>query len=281
MFPAIFAVESPPPLASETVFNLFGLDITNSMLFGLLVGLFILIIFITAASRMKVRGNSLFVYIIEVITVFMLDTIKGNFNGDEKKARKFLPMFIAFFLFILLNNLFGLLPGMGGTVYVTTTEGIKYALLRPFTTDLNGTLALAIIAMGTVWYYGVKEHGLVPHIKHYFSIMKPWWNPMNFLLGPLEIMTELIRLATLALRLFGVIYAGEVLLHVITSLTGNFSWIATVPIIFMEIFFSAIQAYLFIMLSSVYLSISTTPLHEETNHSSPDSVKLETSVEKN
>ncbi len=262
-----FAVDSSVPLASENVFTVFGFGVTNSMLLGIIIGLIITVVFVLSARRLKIRPGSRFVYFIEIITVFILDTIKTNFDGDEKKARKFLPLFISFFLFILLNNLFGLLPGMGGTLYLA--HGAEQTpLLRPFTTDLNGTLALALIAMSTVWFYAVRERGAIPHIKHYFSILKPWWNPMNFFLGPLEILTELIRLVTLALRLFGVIYAGEVLLRVITILTGNFAWAGTVPIIFMEIFFSAIQAYLFLMLSSVYLAMSTTPIHDDSHDAS-------------
>jgi F-type H+-transporting ATPase subunit a len=268
-----FAEDAVAPLASEKVLSLFGFSITNSMLLGLLIGLTITSIFIYAARKLQVRPGTTFVFLIELTTVFILDTIKNNFNGDEKKARKFLPLFISFFLFILFNNLFGLLPGMGGTLYLNN-GGEHVPLFRPFTTDLNGTIALALIAMSTVWFYAIKERGALNHFKHYFSVLKPWWNPMNFLIGPLEIMTEFIRLITLALRLFGVIYAGEVLLHVITALTGNFAWAGTVPIIFLEIFFSAIQAYLFLMLSSVYLSMSTTPLHDDnhdsTSHSSSD-----------
>jgi F-type H+-transporting ATPase subunit a len=270
-----FAADSSVPLASENVFSVFGFSVTNSMLLGVIIGLIITAVFVVSARRLKIRPGSRFIYFIEITTVFILDTIKTNFDGDEKKARKFLPLFLAFFLFILFNNLFGLLPGMGGTVFLHSgTDQIP--LLRPFTTDLNGTLALALIAMSTVWFYAVKERGAIPHIKHYFSILKPWWNPMNFFLGPLEILTELIRLVTLALRLFGVIYAGEVLLRVITVLTGNFAWAGTVPIIFMEIFFSAIQAYLFLMLSSVYLAMSTTPIHDDSHDSthSPSDQKM-------
>jgi F-type H+-transporting ATPase subunit a len=262
MLPHLFAVEDSVPLSPEAIFSIGGFEVTNSMLMGIVIITIISLVFVIAAHKAKVRGTSRFSFFIENIVGFILSTVKSNFDGDEKKARKFLPLFLAFFTFILLNNLFGLLPGMGGSVYVESA-GIRSALLRPFTTDLNGTLALAIIAIGTVQFYAVKTRGFFPHIKHYFSVMKPWWNPMNFFLGPIEILGELIRLLTLALRLFGVIYAGEVLLHVITQLSGNFAWAGTVPVILMEIFFSAIQAYLFIMLSSVYLAMATTPVDHD------------------
>jgi len=267
LIPTFFAAEDSVPLAAEPIAHIGNFEITNSMIMGMVIIVVISLIFIIGARQAKVRRSSRYSYFVENIVSFILTTIKSNFGGDEKKARKFLPLFLTFFIFILLNNLVGLLPGMGGSVYVES-EGVKAALLRPFTTDLNGTLALAIIAIGTVQFYAVKTRGFFPHIKHYFSVMKPWWNPMNFFLGPIEILGELIRLLTLALRLFGVIYAGEVLLHVITQLSGNFAWAGTVPVILMEIFFSAIQAYLFIMLSSVYLAMATTPVdhdHEPTH----------------
>ncbi len=273
-----FAAESTVPLAAETIFTIGNFNITNSMLMGALIALLMIICFIIMAIFIQKKPNSKFAFFMESLTIFVLGNVKNNFNGDESKARKFLPLFLALFVFILLNNLFGLLPGMGGSVYFEQ-EGIKAALLRPFTTDLNGTLALALIAIGTVQIYAIKERGFSGHIKHYFTIMAPWWNPMNFFIGFIEILGEFIRLLTLALRLFGVIYAGEVLLHVIANLSGNFAFIGTFPIILMEIFFSCIQAYLFIMLSSVYLAMGTTT---DPDHQSPvpsPSNKLKSAVE--
>lgn len=256
-----FASESGVPLAAETIFTVGGFAVTNSMLLGVLVAGSLIASFLAMARYMTVRPASKFAFFMETVVVFVLSNIKNSFGGDESKARKFLPLFTALFLFILLNNLIGLLPSMGGAVYVTSETGLKAALLRPFTTDLNGTLALAIISIGTVWVFAIKERGFFGHVKHFYSVMEPWWNPINFFIGTIEIIGELIRLLTLALRLFGVIYAGEVLLHVIVNLSGNFAPIAAFPIILMEIFFSFIQAYLFIMLSSTYLAIGTA--HDE------------------
>jgi F-type H+-transporting ATPase subunit a len=89
---------------------------------------------------------------------------------------------------------------------------------------------------------------------------------MNLFIGLIEVMGEFIRILTLSMRLFGVIYAGEVLLHVIGEIAGNFGWAATIPVYLMEIFFSAIQAYLFVMLTTVYLSIATAHNHESPEH---------------
>lgn len=267
-----FASESTVPLSAETIFKIGSFPITNSMLMGVLTAFIVMVLFGAMTLAIKARPDSKFSFTVEILAMFVLDSVQNNFGGDRKKARKFLPLFLAFFTFILINNLAGLLPGMGGSIYIQS-EGVRAALLRPFTTDLNGTLALAFIAIATVQYYAIKERGLVGHIKHYFSIMEPWWNPMNYFIGLIEVLSELVRLLTLALRLFGVIYAGEVLLHVITGLAGNAAPIATIPFVLLEIFFSLIQAYLFIMLSSVYLAMGTSHDENHTEANSSNKVK--------
>jgi F-type H+-transporting ATPase subunit a len=122
-------------------------------------------------------------------------------------------------------------------------------------------LALAVLAIGTVQVYAVKELGWVGHSKHYFSS----WNPGKIAIGLLDVFSEVLRLVTLSLRLFGVIYGGEALLAAISSLAGNFGWAASIPIVLLEIFFSIVQAYLFMMLTSTYLVMATTH-HEESGH---------------
>jgi F-type H+-transporting ATPase subunit a len=263
----LFAAGDGVPLSAETIYSLGSFNITNSMLMGVLVALVLVISFSIAAVNLYLRPKSRFSFFLESIIVFVKNNITNSFGGDEARARRFLPLFAAFFLFILLNNLGGLLPGMGGAIYVTTEEGIKAALLRPFTTDLNGTLALAAIAMITVEIISIRERGLGGYFKHFFTVMQPWYNPINFFIGIIELLGELIRMITLAFRLFGVIYAGEVLLHVIMNISGNFAPVAMFPVILMEIFFSFIQAYLFIMLSSTYLAIGSA--HDEDHQSEP------------
>lgn len=82
-------------------------------------------------------------------------------------------------------------------------------------------------------------------------------SPLTYFIGINEIFSELLRLVTLSLRLFGVIYGGEALLFAISNLAGNFGPIATIPVIFLEIFVSLIQAYLFMMLTASYIVMST------------------------
>lgn len=254
------------PLAAEPLFNVGSLAITNSMLFGTIIGIAVLTLFATALRRTSVRPKSKFAFAIETLVEFLVNAIAQNFGGDRKKALRHAPLFIALFAFIIISNLSGLLPGVG-TINVTTDDGVS-PLLRPFTTDLNGTLALAVLTIGLVQFYAIKEMGALGHLKHYFN--GSLLNPMTLFIGLIEILGEFIRIITLSMRLFGVIYAGEVLLHVVSDLAGDFGWAATIPVYFMELFFSAIQAYIFIMLASTYLGMATAHAsddHNSDNHS--------------
>lgn len=258
----IFAASSGVPLAAEPIFHVGPLGITNAMLFGLITAVVVVVLFILAARHSRVKPVSRFAFSIETGVDLLLNATAENFGGDRKKAAKHLPLVITLFTFILISNLSGLLPGMG-TITATTSEG-TIPLLRPFTTDLNGTLALAVLTIGLVQFHAIKELGVLGHLKHYFT-NKPW-NPMNLFIGLIEVLGEFIRIVTLSMRLFGVIYAGEVLLHVIGELAGNFGWAATIPVYFMEIFFSVIQAYIFVMLTTAYLGMATAHHDEQSHH---------------
>lgn len=251
------------PLAAEPVVNFLGLHITNSMVYGLLMAVIILTLFSVAARRSTTMPSSKLAFVIESVIEFVLQLGEDNL-GSRARAIRFMPLLGTLFIFILFSNLFALVPGVG-TINVNTT-GEPVPLLRAFTTDLNATLAMAILTIGTIQVVAIRELGIKKHLQHYFT-NKPW-NPMNMFIGLIEVMGEFIRIMTLSMRLFGVVYAGEVLIHVVGLLAGNFGWAATFPIYLLEIFFGVIQAYLFMMLSMVYLGIAThTDDHDESSHS--------------
>lgn len=274
MFKLMAAGGSGVPLAAEPIFNVGPLVITNAMFFGVIIALGVLALYLTALRHSTPRPKNKFAFAVETLVEFLINAIAQNFGGDRKKAIKHAPLFLTLFTFIIVSNLSGLLPGVG-TITTTTAEGVS-PLLRPFTTDLNGTLALAVLTIGLVQFTAIRELGILKHIKHYFN--GPLWNPMTIFIGLIEVLGEFIRIITLSMRLFGVIYAGEVLLHVVSDLAGNFGWAATIPVYFMELFFSAIQAYIFIMLASTYLGMATahSAEHDDShdNHSSDEPKQL-------
>jgi F-type H+-transporting ATPase subunit a len=249
---AFFAIETEP-LAAEKLFNVGPLPVTNAMVFGVLTAAFVLSILLLAARWTSLHPKSKLAYAFELLLDFIWGVAISTF-GDRKTALKHLPLLATLFIFILVGNLSGsgMLPGVGTINY--THDGITSALLRPFTTDLNATLSMAILTIGLVQFYAIKELGVRGHLRHYFA--SPLWNPMNLFIGLNEVFGELLRIVTLSMRLFGVIYAGEVLISAVGQLAGNFGWIAAVPTVLLEIFFSVIQAYVFMMLSATYLSVA-------------------------
>lgn len=248
------------PLSAQPIGQFGPFVLTNSMFFGAITALFVLGLFIFAMQRSKLHPTSKFAFAIESLVEFILGIAIENF-GDRKKALKHLPLLLTLFTFIFFSNISGLLPGVDSLV-IKTAHG-SVSLLRAFTTDLNGTLSLGVLTIGLVQFYALRELGLIGHLKHYFTTQP--WNPMNFFMGLIEVMGEFIRIMTLSMRLFGVIYAGEVLLSVVGQLAGNFGWAATIPIYLMELFFSAVQAYIFVMLTTVYLSIAISH-HDSEGH---------------
>jgi len=241
------------PLSAQKIFNIGGFGITNAMFFSVITGAFTVGILLLAARYSQLHPRSRLAYLAELLIDFIWGTAIATF-GNRKTALKHLPLLATLFTFILVGNLTGsgLFPGVG--TITTTSGGITEPLLRPFTTDLNATLAMAILTIGLVQFYALRQLGLRGHLKHYFA--SPLWNPMNIFIGINEVFGELLRIVTLSMRLFGVIYAGEVLITAVGQLAGNFGWLAMVPTVLLEIFFSVIQAYVFMMLSATYLAVA-------------------------
>ncbi len=145
----------------------------------------------------------------------------------------------------------GILPIVGPAFNVGGTP-----LFRPLTADLNGTIALSVVAIVLVQILSIKEQGIKGHLKHYFSD-RPW-SPINFFIGILEVFGELTRVASLSLRLFLNTAVGEILIAVFTSivLVNGRTPFAVLPILMFEVLVAAIQAYVFTILAATYLGLS-------------------------
>jgi len=255
-----------PTLAPEPIFSIFGLPITNSMFWGVLSSIIVVGFFTYVMRRSTVKPKSRLAFAVENLVDYMLDMSIQNF-GDRKKAMKFFPLLFTLFCLILFSNLSSLIPGIG-TVNIGY-QGVHVPLLRAFTLDLNATLAMAVFVNVLVQIAAFRELGVKKHLEHYFT-NKPW-NPMNIGLGLIEVFSELIRNVTLSMRLFGVMYAGEVLIRVFGIIGGDIGWLTMLPTYLLEVFFCLIQAYVFMVLSLVYLSMGT---HNEDAHTEDEDHSL-------
>lgn len=235
-------------IAPAELFSVHGVGITNSMVFGWLCSLLIIVVLAIVARRMTIRAKGGITQFIEAGTEFILGMLENSLHS-RKRAIKYAPYFAPIFFFILLSNLLGLLPGVG--------EAFTYhgsPVFRPFTADLNGTLATATISLGMVQYFAIRESGPLKHLRHYFGGSLK--NPLTYLAGFYEIFGEFIRLFSLGLRLFLNVAIGEIIISVFAYLGKFAAPVTALPFVILEIGVAILQSYIFVMLSVTYLSLA-------------------------
>lgn len=231
-------------IKAEKITELFGFPITNSLL-STYVGLaFFLVVGFLYTSKLP-DSQSRFVFVIRYLTHSLHKLFKPIM---QDKLTVFFPLLASFFLFILFSNWFGLIPGVG-TILIR--EGLeKVPLLRGATADLNLTIALAIIAFIVIQWTGMSYLGFLPYMKKFINLK----NPINAFVGLLEIISEFSKIISFAFRLFGNIFAGEVLLTIIAFLVPV---LASFPFLLLEVFVGLIQALVFAMLTAVFINMAT------------------------
>ena len=190
-----------------------------------------------ARRRFSVENPTKVQHVLEVV----LDAIQGLMKEViGKETRKFLPLIGTLAIYILLGNIIGLIPGF----------------LSP-TSNLNVTASCAICVFVYYNYQGIRKHGLVKYLKHFAGPV--WW--LSWLLFPVEIVSHMARPFSLSMRLFGNIFAEEL---IVSSLNKYiFPFLASVPVMFLALFASTIQAFIFILLTMVYISGAVEEAHEE------------------
>lgn len=257
----LFAAESGPKVfvSPEHVFNIGSFSITNSILYGWATSIMLIVLFTWVARKVTVKPKGGFVQMVEVGVDFITNLVENAFD-DKKVGRKYVPFFVTLFFFILFSNWLGLLPIVG--------EGFKSGdnpLLRPFTGDLNGTLAIGIITMVTVYAASIKESGgLLKYLRHFF-VGSPL-NPLYFVIGILEMFTDLTRVLSLSLRLFLNITIGEIVIAVFAYLGSFLAPLTALPFTLIEMFVAALQAYIFTILATMYLAIAVNHAAEHARH---------------
>lgn len=164
-------------------------------------------------------------------------------------TKTILPVICTFFIYIVTANLIALLPGFLGSFYIYS-GGHKIALLRSPNSDVNTTFALAIFSVLATQYFSLQRLGAKKYISRFLNIT----SPLSLLLGFFEILSEAAKVLSFSFRLFGNIFAGEILLLVIAFLVP---YIIPIPFMFMEIFVGIIQAFIFAVLTLTFIKTST------------------------
>lgn len=234
-------------ISAETLFHFLGFPITNSLIATWVTILILTTLAILVNLGIKLSPNS-FQNFVEGIIEILLDLVT---QVAGKKGRRFFPLVATFFLFILTANWLGLLPGFGSLGFYKLEEGTKVfiPLFRGATADLNTTLALALISVGAIQYFGLSTLRL-PYLRRFFNFK----SPIDAFVGILELISDFAKIISFAFRLFGNIFAGEVLLVVMSFLIPV---LAPLPFYGLELFVGFIQALVFAMLTLVFLNVAT------------------------
>lgn len=258
-------------IAPETLFHIGPLPVTNSQVLGLIGSalLFWMLWKVAKAVRQPGRRHGRFVHAIMWLFESLYDTAV-EVIGDKKVAVKVLPLAVTLMLFFMINNWLGLLPIVGPITY----EGAP--VFRGVAADLNTTFALAIISVVTAQIWAIRKRGFFGNAKRYLH--NPFKDPLHFFIGFLEIIAEFSRTAALSLRMFGNVFGGEVLLVVIAFLTSSAAVVALPVFYMLELFVGAVQAYVFFMLTVVFISLGIPSKDEEAHgHAAESSASSHTS----
>ena len=215
-------MELEEELIPHVVFSLGPLEVTSTVVNTWIIMAIVSVGFIVLGRRLRVkptRWQNALEWVVEAIDGLIRDMIPHN-------SRLFLPVVGTLAVFIAAANLGGLIPG-----------------IRSPTTDINTPLALAIVVFFSVHYYGIRQKGLIGHLRHYVEPI--------FILLPIELASELARTMSLTFRLFGNILGEEIVIAVLFLILPV---LIPVPMMLFSIFTSVIQAYVFTLLTVVYIS---------------------------
>lgn len=272
----------------KDVVNLWGTPLTQHTITVTVVAIVFVLVMMKVAKAIATgdasEGNDRYLtrgklaQFVEVIVLYLRDVILRPLMGDEA-ARRHLPFLLTLFFFVLFNNLFGLIPigsifeivnGVGGTEE-------HPVVVAPFiggtaTASITVTAALALIAFVVIEAHGIRELGVKGWFLHNFGGLVPGpilLFPIALIVLVVELMGHLIKPAALAIRLFANMVAGHTLMAVLLSLGAMFAkhglgvasgvtvvgGLAAVAITFLELFVAFLQAFVFMFLTSVFISL--------------------------
>lgn len=238
-------------LSAETVTHFLGLPITNTLIASWLVTVVLAIIAYLATRNLKPVPGKL-QNVLEM-AVESLYNMVHDITNNKKHTEMFFPVVATIFLFVILSNWMGLLPGFTTIGFHEQKEGhsVLVSFLRSANSDLNTTLALAIISVVATQVFGVAALGFLTYTKKFLNFS----SPIALFIGLLEIISETAKVISFSFRLFGNVFAGEILLTVIMTIIP---FIAPVPFFALELFVGFIQALVFAMLTVVFMNGAVT-----------------------
>jgi F-type H+-transporting ATPase subunit a len=264
----------------EELFSLAGFSFTNSVLVTLLADIFVVVVAFAATRNMQIVPRGL-----QNFMEWVVESLYNLFaNINHEYAPKAFSVLATIFLFVIVCNWMGILPGFGSIGYChevaagahgataveeateepkskywlcpKPSEGHEIELVPYFrapSADLNFTLAITVWAVVMIEYFGFSALGFGGYLGKFFNFKE---GPMGFMVGLLEFISEIARIPAFMFRLFGNIFAGEVLLVVMIFLIP-LGW--PLPFYAFEVFVGFIQAFVFAVLTMAFIAIAVTP----------------------
>jgi F-type H+-transporting ATPase subunit a len=274
--PSWLVVEQPhPQLPPETIFHLFGIPVSNTMITSWIAILVVALICYLGTRKMRLVPGR-FQAMIEAIIGYLL-TFCQDIAGEEN-GRKFFPVIATIFLYVIANAWLSLIPGVG-SLFITNAEGEVVHLFRGANTDINLPLALALISFVFVEYWGIKENGFSRYMGKFINTSRIRASIRNIssgkaregasglfngfidmFIGALEGLSELVRIISFTFRLFGNMTGGEILLLMMIFLAP---FLLAIPFYGLELLVGFIQALIFAGLTLVFAVIAIAPPHAE------------------
>ena len=279
----------PIQIQPEVIFNIFGFPITNTLI-GTWISIIALLLFFFFGTRRRDLIPAGMQNAVEWIIEYLLNLTESV--SGKVKAKKFFPLVATFFIFILFCNLLDVIPGVD-TIGWVNLEALRAAHLSPPTTffllgqysdkltpwiragtsDLNLTLALALVSVIVTQIFGFYTLGAKQQLSKYFNfkaLRHGFQGPIEFFVGLIELVTEISRILSFSFRLFGNIFAGSAVLAVFAWLLPFVSDAIFIPL---ELFVGFVQALIFALLTLVFLEIATTSHEEVGDESEQEALK--------
>jgi F-type H+-transporting ATPase subunit a len=258
-------------LPAEPVLHLSGYTVTNSMLSAVLISLFLIVIALLLRSQLRPVPGRL-QSAVELIYSWLFQSAEAII-GRRDVTRAVFPYLITLFFFIVVSNWSGLLPGVGSIGVAGEHHGhpAVFPLFRAPTSDLNTVAALAVLTVIYIQYLGMRFAGPKIYLKKFFNFS----DPIMFYVGILELISEFTRILSFSFRLFGNIFAGEVLVGVIFFLTTSlvpFVPFLPLPFFLLEMFVGVVQGFVFVFLTIVFTALAVAS-HEHDAHESEEAAK--------
>jgi F-type H+-transporting ATPase subunit a len=243
-------------LAPLALFHIGNIAVTNTFVTALTVAALLIVSAFFAGRSLKMKPNG-YQTVLELLITYPYTFVRETL-GNDRLAERIFPLIMTIFLFVLAVNWFGLLPFVASVGITEQVHGYSkfIPIFYPGATDLNMTLALAVIAFFAIEIAGITTLGAIKYAKKFISFK----SPMSFMVGLIELVSELVRLISFSFRLFGNIFAGKVLVLVIMLFVP---YVLPVPFLAFETFVGFIQAAIFAMLTLFFTKIAI-ELHEET-----------------